>query len=303
MQSSSKLTPLKKEKILDNTVKNWTQWLHQSRFSYMTEAQIEQTLMWLFQVRDLILDRASIQNGDTIIDIGAGTGLMAFGAYERLNGTGKVIVSDKFTDCVEDCAAFAAKNGIKEGIEFLESDAAKINLSSNSVDKAVMRSVLVHILDKQSVCDEVYRILKPGGIFSFFEPIISSNTRYFELLNPEKISDYDAFKKAENEMMTDPTDALTNFDEKSLENNLKTAGFNDVDILIKEEKSVYVVADSMIEPWFNTPPRPGALTIKGRFLRYFDEPKVDNYINELRADLVGQEITIKSRSAYIAATK
>ena len=56
----------------------WTEWLKSSRFSYMTEIQKEQTLRWLFMVRDKILKRAEIKREDIVIDIGTGTGLLAF---------------------------------------------------------------------------------------------------------------------------------------------------------------------------------------------------------------------------------
>jgi len=153
---------------MSNVVKNWTQWLKSSRFSYMSEEQKEQTLRWLFGVRDKVLDRADIKPGSVVIDIGTGTGLLAFGAYERLQNTGKVIASDKFSDCVEECAKIAQECGIIDNFETLVSSADNILLPDNSVDVVVMRSVLVHILDKFAPMKEFYRILKPGGRVSFF---------------------------------------------------------------------------------------------------------------------------------------
>lgn len=47
-----------------------------------------------------------------------------------------------------------------------------------------MRSVLVHVVNKQPAISEIYRVLKPGGKLCAFEPIIRSNTRYWEILDP-----------------------------------------------------------------------------------------------------------------------
>ena len=80
----------------------------------------------------------------------------------------------------------------------LQSPCEEIALPDNSVDKALMRSVLVHIVDKQPAINEIYRILKKGGHFCCFEPIIASNTRYWELTDPKNIRLYEDFKKAEN---------------------------------------------------------------------------------------------------------
>lgn len=288
---------------MSDTVKNWTQWLKQSRFSYMSEEQVEQTFRWLFNVRDKVLDRANIKQGDILIDIGTGTGLLAFGAYEKLKGNGFVIASDKFQDCVDDCKNFALSNGIEGDFGVLVSGADKIELPDNSVDVIVMRSVLVHILDKPACFKEFFRILKPGGRISIFEPIISSNTRYYQLINPDNIRNYKKFKEAESEFMCSKNDPLTNFDDKSLIENFNSAGFSNVDLDLGTESSTYPVNTEMVDPWFNTPPSPGASSMKEKFLKYFSEQEVNDFIEDVKNDLNGKTITVKSFSAYISAVK
>ena len=62
--------------------KNWTEWLHKNRFAGQTPEMIEQTTKWLEAVRDVILVYADIKPTDTVLDIGTGTGLLAFKALE-----------------------------------------------------------------------------------------------------------------------------------------------------------------------------------------------------------------------------
>lgn len=285
------------------TVKTWTEWLKHSRFSYMNEEQKEQTFRWLSSVKDKILERANIKSDDVIIDVGTGTGLLAFGAYELVGQNGKVIASDSYEDCIEECGRIAKNSDIRENFELLLSDAASIKMPDNSVDIVVMRSVLVHILEKQSVLDECYRILKPGGRISIFEPIISSNTRYHELINPENFSNYERIKEIEDKVMSMPNDPLTNFNDKTLEKNFSKAGFKNIDIDLNTEQSAYKASASMVGPWFNTPPSPGSLTLRQRFLQYMSEEGLDNYIKELKAELDNKIIVVKSYSAYISAEK
>ncbi len=288
---------------MSEIVKNWTQWLKQSRFSYMSEEQVQQTLGWLLNVRDKVLERAELKEGDVFIDIGTGTGLLAFGAYELLQGNGKVIASDKFKDCVNECAKVAKDCGITQGFETLESGAEKMDLPDNSVNVVAMRSVLVHILDKPQSIKEFYRILRSGGRVSIFEPIIRSNTRYYELINPENITNYDKFKVVEAEFMNSESDPLTNFDQETLKKDFENAGFSDVDIELGTESSTYVVDKAMMDPWFNTPPSPGTPSMKQKFMAYFTEQEVDNYIEEVKNDLHGKTITVSSFSAYLKANK
>ena len=98
--------------------KNWTQWLKKNRFAGQTPEMIEQTTKWLEAVRDVILVYAEIMPHETVIDIGCGTGLLAFKALELQNCKGKVIFSDKFKDCLDDCKSVLDENGILEGYEF-----------------------------------------------------------------------------------------------------------------------------------------------------------------------------------------
>lgn len=288
---------------MGDIVKNWTQWLASSRFSYMDEAQKQQTLLWLSNVRDKVLDKSRLKAGDTVIDIGTGSGLLSFGAYERLNGTGKVIVSDAFADCVEQCRQLAGQCGIEENMEFLQTDALDIKLPENSVDVVMMRSVLVHIIDKQTAINEFYRILRQNGRISIFEPIIRKNTKYQNLVNSDTFPNYKLVKIAEDRIFSDENDPLMNFDEQSLENNFKKAGFKNIDVDIQIESSTYQAKQEMIEPWFNTPPSPDRATLRQKFLEYMSENDVNDFINALKIELDGKMITLNSPVAYIYAEK
>lgn len=283
--------------------KNWTQWLKQNRFAGQTPEMVEQTTKWLEAVRDVILVYAEIMPHETVIDIGCGTGLLAFKALEMQDCKGKVIFSDKFQDCLDDCKSILDKSGIKEGYEMLLSPCEHIALPESSVHKALMRSVLVHIVNKQPAVNEIYRILKPGGRFCAFEPIIRSNTRYWEILDPVYIEKYEDFKHAENEMMENPLDSLCNFDEKTLEMNLEIAGFSVPEVKVQQVASKYTVQAGMVPEWFNNPPSPGQPSTKERYLKYFDEETVNKYMQDIQNYLTGREISLKSNAVFINAVK
>jgi ubiquinone/menaquinone biosynthesis C-methylase UbiE len=286
-----------------NICKNWTQWLKESRFSALSEEQKEQTLRWLESVRDVLIGNAQIKPGEIVIDIGTGTGLMATKALEVLNGTGEVIFSDKFEDCLVSCKEQLEKMGITSGYRMMNSPCEKIDVADNSIDKALMRSVLVHIVDKQPAVNEIFRILKPGGKFCAFEPIISSNTRYWELLNPDKVRNFEEFKTAENDFMSSSEDPMCNFDENTLAKNFEVAGFSDGSVDLQVVESNYVVNKNMVETWFATPPSPDRPTMKERFLKYFDEEKVNQFIEDVKEDLDGKFVTIKSNTVFMTIVK
>ena len=283
--------------------KNWTEWLRKNRFAGQTPEMIEQTTKWLEAVRDLIIVYADIKQHETVLDIGTGTGLLGLKALEIQNFNGRVIFSDKFQDCLDDCQAFLNANGITTGYEMLLCPCEHIALPESTVHKALMRSVLVHVVHKQPAINEIYRVLKPGGKFCAFEPVIRTNTRYWQILDPMHISNYEDFRRAENEIMENPLDSLCNFDDKTLKMNLEIAGFSECEVKEQELKSSYVVQPNMVRDWFNNPPSPDQPTTKERFMKYFDEATVDRFMNEVQNYLTGREITLKTSTVFINATK
>ena len=102
--------------------KNWTQWLMETRFSALTDEMKKQTMDWLDSVGNAIVNMAQINASGVVLDIGTGTGLLAFKALEaieKLNGSGKVIFSDKFSDCLDACKGFLENNPTNIKYEFL----------------------------------------------------------------------------------------------------------------------------------------------------------------------------------------
>ena len=153
--------------------KNWSTWLKKTRFSYMDEIQVQQTLNWLLSVRNIVLDLADLKEGQKIADFGCGSGLLGFGVLERFEDKVELIFSDKFQDCLDECQKILADVQTPYNAKFLQSDVSKINLENNYLDRAMTRSVLVHVKEKLPVFAEFHRVLKEGGLYCAFEPIIS----------------------------------------------------------------------------------------------------------------------------------
>ena len=288
---------------MSDVCKNWSQWLNQTRFSHLNEEQKVQTLNWLIAVRDVILTKADIKEGQKIIDIGAGTGLLGFGVLEYFGDKVELIFSDKFQDCLDECKKLLDSMDVKHKASFLSSDCNDIKLENNSVDKALMRSVLVHILDKQSAINEIYRILKPGGEFIGFEPIINTNTKYWELTDSSQITDWEDFKNAENDFMSALDNPLTNFNQDTLAKNLDSVGFSDGVIDVETAVSKYSVDENTIHNWLTARPSPDEPNVYERFLKYFPNERVDRYCAELKKALSGKEVEIKTNTVFIKAQK
>ena len=103
--------------------------------------------------------------------------------------------------------------------------------------------------------------------------------------------------------MENPFDPLVNFNAQSLDNNLTEAGFSDVKVNIQQVASKYTPSKDAILSWFIAPPAPDQKSMKERFLTYFEEKKVDNFIKEVQNALGDKEINVSSNTALIKAIK
>jgi arsenite methyltransferase len=126
----------------------------------------------LHSIRDRLLDKASLQAGDVVLDAGCGDGLIGFGALERLGPEGRVIFSDISAALLEVCREIATETGEAGLCEFVEASATDLSgIGDGCVDVVTTRSVLIYVSDKLAAFREFYRVLRPGGRVSLFEPI------------------------------------------------------------------------------------------------------------------------------------
>jgi ubiquinone/menaquinone biosynthesis C-methylase UbiE len=150
----------------------WAQWLLNRRFGGDGASVDERAefMERLFRVRDQILDRSALEPGETLLDVGCGDGLIGFGALAR--GAGTVIFSDVSSDLIAVCRSAAEELGDLDRCRFLEADAVDLGaLPEGSVDVVTTRAVLIFVEAKQRAFDELFRVLRPGGRISVYEPI------------------------------------------------------------------------------------------------------------------------------------
>jgi SAM-dependent methyltransferase len=124
----------------------------------------------LAETRERVLDRAELGEGETLLDVGCGEGLIGFGALER--GAGTAVFSDISADLLAFCRETSAKLGVLDRCSFVEASADDLaSIDDESVDVVTTRSVLIYVDDKAAAFREFARVLRPGGRISVWEPI------------------------------------------------------------------------------------------------------------------------------------
>lgn len=213
----------------------WHRWLMDLRFGGDPAARERVLTEYLYPVRDTVLDKAGLQPGDTVLDVGTGDGLIAFGALDRLGPSGQVVFSDISQDLLDHCQAAAAAEGLLGRCRFVLASADSLaDIPDASVDVVTTRSVLIYVKDKAQALQAFHRVLRAGGRVSVFEPV------NVLMRDPDRLLGYDitpvmplAAKLKAFYESTSGTDPMVDFDERDLLRHAERAGFASVNLELR----------------------------------------------------------------------
>ena len=215
----------------------WHRWLTDVRFGGDPAVREQILTDVLYPVRDTVLDKAQLKPGDTVLDVGVGVGLIAFGALERLSPSGHVIFTDISQDLLDHCRAAAAAEGQLDRCSFVLASADSLTaITDCRVDVVTTRSVLIYVKDKAAALREFHRVLRPGGRISVYEPI------NVLMHDPDRFLGYDItpikplVDKVEalyQSIQPPGEDPMLDFDDRDLVRHAEQAGFAQIDLELR----------------------------------------------------------------------
>lgn len=100
--------------------------------------------------------------GETVVDLGSGSGLDSFLAARQVGPTGNVIGVD-MTEAMIEKARSNAETLELRNVQFVQSGIEALPLSDESADMAITNGVFNLCPEKPKVLAEVFRLLRPGG--------------------------------------------------------------------------------------------------------------------------------------------
>jgi ubiquinone/menaquinone biosynthesis C-methylase UbiE len=112
---------------------------------------------------DLVVRNARVKDGDQILDLGCGTGLLSLKCLQQARCS--VMGADYSQEMLAILKDKIQKLKLKDKISLCLMDAASLKFKDRTFDKVVSSVALHHLKDKLPALKRVFRVLKPGGIF------------------------------------------------------------------------------------------------------------------------------------------
>ena len=292
----------------------WSEWLlhrrhaDNSAYERLVRAAIE-------GFADRVLDRAQLACGMTLVDIGAGDGLVAFGAIDRIGASLSVVLTDISVPMLRHAEALATARGVRQQCTFLECSAVNLeSIPDGSADVVTTRAVLAYVSDKCAALREFHRILKPGGRLSIGEPIFRDDA--FEAVALRKIIDVTPpesqdrflpllhrwraaqFPDTEEQMAQSP---IANYSERDLAGFVYGSGFAEVHLEFRMD-----IIPSLITTWdvfLGSSPHPWAPSVADILAEQFTPDERQLFEQVLRSTVENGQLTSTDRTAYVTAIK
>jgi arsenite methyltransferase len=286
----------------------WAKWLFHRRDGDATGKR-QAALKTLHRIRDRVLYHAQIAEGETLLDVGTGEGLLAFSALLYVGAQGRVILSDISQDLLEYCHSLAQQRHVLDQCHFLCASADDLSALGNaSVDIVTTRSVLIYVKAKQQAFNEFYRVLRSGGRVSLFEPI----NRYFWGAEPEHtFHGYDVtpilalvrkVQAAYHLAQPSATNPMVDFDEWDLLHSVEQAGFAEIHL----DLCIEIMPTPPVSNWeavMQSAPNPLAPTLQEALDQALTADEAEQFVAYMRPLVETTQGRKRRAVAYLWASK
>jgi ubiquinone/menaquinone biosynthesis C-methylase UbiE len=286
----------------------WSRWLLNRRTGGDLEMR-RRVLEGLRPIRDRVIEGARISPSATVLDVGCGDGMIGFAVLDQYPEA-RVIFCDISPALVEACEAIARETGLRQRSDFVVADAQDLSaIPSESVDAVVLRSVLIYVPDKAAAHREFFRVLRPRGRLSYFEPINAIDRAD----RPDGFFGYDvgpvahlAEKVSAVFSALQPSgDPMINFKERDLAAFAEDAGFDPVHLSVEIAYSHSIPEEHRLtwEQWLAQSGNPKIPSVGEALDQALTSAERDDFTAWMRPQVVSGRGIFRIGRAFVTATR
>ena len=266
-------------------------------------------------IRDRVLDGAGLRSGMVLVDVGAGDGLIAFGAFERVGPSLTAVLVDVSKPLLMRAEQRAVECGVRDRCTFVQALAERLDgVADASADVVATRSVLAYVSDKAAAAREFHRVLKPGGRLSIAEPINRDEAVHLAAFSKFLLSSEGRTVSATVRLMHRcraaqlastaeeiQNNPLTNFSERDLIQYFQRSGFDEIHL----ELHIDIVRQAAIawDTFIDISPRPDCPTLREVFAAQLSGTEQRQLEEGLRPLVEAGQHRSREATAYLTASK
>ena len=166
---------------------------------------------------------ASLDPGETVVDLGSGAGFDCFLAAQAVSESAQVIGVDMTPEMVEKARENARENET-DHVDFRLGEIEHLPVADGTVDVIISNCVINLSPDKPQVFREAYRVLRPGGRLAVSDVVLTAEPPADLRADPESVAACVAGASTV----------------ERLETMLDDAGFEEVDIEPKDDSEQFI---------------------------------------------------------------
>lgn len=182
-----------------------------------------------------LVDGMPPRPGDAVLDVGTGTGTIAFHAASLVGNSGRVIGVDISGGMLAQAQAKLATLGL-DNTAFVQADAERLGFPPCSFDRIYCASAFFCVLDPEQTLKHWFRLLKPGGTIGFHA--LPETSFIWVSLAREVLREYGI-----SYVLNTPTASRD-----ICESLLANAGFTSIDIR-EEAQGYYITLEGAKQGW------------------------------------------------------
>jgi arsenite methyltransferase len=287
----------------------WSRWLLERRDAGDAR-QRSAILDRLEPIRERVLTQAEPLDGATLLDVGTGDGLIGLAALERVGAAGTVIFSDISDALLGHVHAAVSQRGLLERAQFVSTGAEDLaEIPDASVDVVTTRSVLAYVSERARALEAMWRVLRPRGRISLFEPINSlmfpeSRDRFWGY-DVSAVTELADKVKASYGGLSEPASAaMMDFDDRDLVTLAEAAGFARIHLELHVDVEAGASGDAIgIDALLDSAPNPLAPTARESIAAALTTAEQDEFVAHLERAIGAGDRLRRSAVAYLVASK
>ncbi|NNG02154.1 MAG: methyltransferase domain-containing protein [Desulfobacteraceae bacterium] len=178
-----------------------------------------------------LVNRADLRNGDRILDVGCGTGIVSRYALKEMGGSGRITGMDVNETVLEKAREICPPNG--SAIEWRHGDVSDMPFPDDNFDVVFCQQGLQYFSDRPRALNEINRVLVDQGrfVFSVWRPLA-----YFPFY---RVLHHALEQYVNMEAAAQLASAFTLGDSTQLRDLLENASFKEIDIRLTIKQMRY----------------------------------------------------------------